>query len=196
MDYAKYNVWVTDTHAYYLVRKAASSSLQEAFGGRAVDLRMVPKDVLPFTWVRNPFDRLASLFATNLDYPYLSFIGITPKDTFEEFIIKICAARQEPYCDHHIWNAAHCVPSNAEVFYFEDFDNELIRLRAFLGRPVSPKEYGRTKVPKPTYTPELEALVAIRYEKDLKRFYENQTTQRDCRARGKAAARLRQQSSG
>jgi hypothetical protein len=193
MDLAKYSVWLNANAAYYPVRKAGSSSIQHAFGGTPVDMRLVPNGVLKFTWIRNPFDRLASLFAQNVSYTPLRASGIYKGMSFEEFIDKVCRTR-EPLCDHHLWGANHTTPHDAEVFYFEDFNQELDRLRQYLDRNLLVRHIGATRrSPKPTYTPELEALVAKRYHKDLERFYENNTTIEGCRAGGKTAARLRQQ---
>ncbi len=155
-------------------------------------MRLVPKSVLKFTWVRNPFDRLASLYANNLNYQPLSPSGIYKGMPFDEFIVKVSETR-EPFCDHHIWGANHTTPSDCEVFYFEDFDNELNRLRAYLDRQLPVKHLGLSKAPKPQYTPRLEALVVERYHEDLTRFYENHFTQQGSRTGGKTAARLRQQ---
>jgi hypothetical protein len=195
MDLARHAVWITDREAYYPVRKAASSSIQHAFGGRPVKRHKVPKGVLRFTWVRNPFDRFASLFANNLDYYPLTESGIHKGMSFDDFILKVSQTR-EPRCDHHLWGAYYTTPKNCEVFYFEDFENELIRLRRYLGRDIPVKHIGKARGPKPEYTPELEALIAERYHEDLIRFYENHQTQRSCRAGGKTAARLRQQITG
>lgn len=192
MDLAKYSVWLNHGAAYYPVRKAASSSIQHAFRGEPVDLRLVPDGVLKFTWVRNPFDRLASLFAKNLNYHPLERSGITKDMSFDEFILKVSQTR-DALCDHHLWQASHTTPANCEVFYFEDFENELQRLREYLSRDINVKHIGASAgLVRPTYTPELEHLVSQRYQEDLIRFYENHHTQRGSRAGGKAAARIRQ----
>lgn len=191
MDLASYKVWVRDNLAYYPVRKAASSSLQHAFGGRPVDMRLVPKGILVFSLVRNPFDRLASLYANNLDYYPFTAHGIYKGMSVQDFVDRVCET-VDAHCDHHFWTASHVIPKKAEVFYFEDIEREIKRLNKMYSLNIKLRHFGLTKANKPRFTEiQLEQLT-WRYRQDLKRFYENNTTPEDCRVRGQATAKLRQ----
>jgi hypothetical protein len=177
--------------AYYPVRKSASSSLQHAFGGEPVDMRLVPTGILSFSLVRNPFDRLASLYANNLDYYPFTAHGIYKGMDLQDFVDAVCETR-EPQCDHHFWEAARNIPAKAEVFYFEDIDREIKRLNKMYSLNIKLRHFGLTKANKPRFNEGQLDQLTWRYRHDLKRFYENNTTPEDCRSRGQAKARLRQ----
>jgi len=191
MDLARYKVWVRDSLAYHPVRKSASSSLQYAFGGRPVDMREVEEGIIHFSLVRNPFDRLASLYANNLNYYPFTEHGIYKGMSLSEFVDCVCETR-EPQCDHHLWEANHCIPKSAEVFYFEDLLNEIERLNQTFDMNLKLRHFGLTKTPKPDFTEAHLDRLSWRYRHDLERFYENNTDPESCRVGGQAAARLRQ----
>lgn len=193
MDLASYRVWLRpDKLAWYPVRKAATSSFQNAWGGTPVDMRLIPSGIQKLTVVRSPFDRLASLWARDADYPPLRDFGCYKGIPWDEFLDCVCATR-EPYCDHHVWQANHVVPKDCEVFYFEDLENEIIRLNYMFELNLKLKLIGKTKQKMPEYTTEQAAMVARRYRKDLERFYENDTDPKSCRIQGEAKAKLRQE---
>lgn len=194
MDLAAYRVWLRrDGLAYYPVRKAASSSLQHQWKGEPVDMRLVPaQGILKVSLVRSPFDRLASLWAQNKDYPPLRAMGSYKNIPWDEFVDCVCETT-EPYCDHHIWGADHVIPKDCEVFYFEDLDREITRMNYMFKLNLKLRHFGLTKAKKPEYTTEQATKVARRYRKDLERFYENDTDPVSCRARGEAKAKVRQE---
>lgn len=191
MDLARYKVWVQDGLAYYPVRKAASSSLQHAFGGKPVDMRLVPKGILSLSMVRNPFDRLASLYANNLDYHPFTAHKIYKGMSIQDFVDRVCATKQ-PQCDHHLWEANHVIPKSAEVFYFEDIEREIKRMNKMYDLKLKLRHFGLTKASKPRFTEIQLEQITWRYRHDLKRFYENNKDPASCRSRGQAKAKVRQ----
>ena len=154
-------------------------------------MRQVPEGILKFTLVRNPFDRLASLFANHLDYYPFTAHGIFKDMPLEDFVNAVVATR-EPLCDHHLWGASHHLPRDTQVFYFEDFNREIDRMNDELGLKLNLRHFGLTKSPKPEFTERQLDALTWRYRHDLERFYENNTDPESCRVRGKTEARLRQ----
>ncbi len=191
MGDARYKVWCKPGLTYYPVRKAASSSLQMAFGGEPVDMRRVPKGALSFTMVRNPFDRLASLYANNLDYPF-GKPELYKEMSIQEYVDRVCAVF-EPYCDQHFWSAAWTTPFTTKIYYFEDLLAEVERLNFEMGLNLELQHVGESKSPKPIFDHLQQVQIADRYSFDLKRFYENNSSPEGCRVHGKAEAKVRRE---
>lgn len=177
----------TFTGVYYLdIPKCASTSLTQALKSiPGTEWEEVPRTgrgltfSRSFTVVRNPYDRLVSLYENRVrssDAPsgikFRKIYGLSKKSTFEEFLLT--ALRSQDWDPHFELQTAH-VPLDCYMLHFETLRGswEQICAKYFPGKrhPALPHRAKTNRFPwREYYTPALLALVNFAYEVDFARF--------------------------
>ena len=143
-------------------------------------------NIFVFTFVRNPLDRIVSLYRNKfLDHQkisqdgfvYENYLGgiIGCDDDFLTFCRKISKI-PDKFADGHFKSQSALVYSNNHkvdfIGKFESFNSDFELLINKIGLNT-PSQSNKTNsvIPSPEITEEIRALVYARYEKDYKNFY-------------------------
>lgn len=169
----------------YLLKKCASTSLAAALDGDRVDDKRIPYRHRSAAFVRNPWDRVVSVYRDLVDredalfYAPLKRFGMSPRMEFPEFIEAVFS-HDDTVIDHHLRSCTAEIAGRRI-----DYLGRLETLRSDWGRiaPLLVPGIRSTRIgysrrsPRPRAsckyweTAGLYDAVADRYEEDIRAFY-------------------------
>ncbi len=174
--------------AYYPIRKAASSSIQEALHHKHSNGYCFPSEVpvlhTKFSFVRNPFDRMVGLYEqiipikTSGGFPvHFKDYGFTPGMPFEHFINAVSETEDTDDLDPHLVSQHHWLALD-ECFFVGKFEKLEEDWRRFWNqgmgrRPPILKHFGYRwhEDYREYYDPITRDMIWFRYEDDFMRWY-------------------------